>query len=173
MCVVFTYLNKACPQDPFRLPRIDQIVDSSAEWDLLSFLDAFSGYHQIKMAVEDVEKTAFLTPCGVYYYTCMPFGLCNVGATFQRQMHIAMGRQPGRNTQAYVEDIVVMSREAKTLIQDLEETFASLRQVDLPPNPEKCMFGVPSGKLLGFLVSHRGIEANPENVKEIEDMSPP
>ena len=68
---------------------------------------------------------------------------------------------------------MVKSREARTLIQDLEETFASLRQVDLRLNPEKCVFGVPSGKLLGFLVSHKGIEANPEKVKVIEDMSPP
>ena len=68
MCVDFTNLNKACPQDPFPLPRIDQIIDSTAECDLLCFLDAFSGYHQIKMVVEDVEKTAFLTPCGVYCY---------------------------------------------------------------------------------------------------------
>ena len=68
---------------------------------------------------------------------------------------------------------MVKSREARTLIQDLEETFESLRQVHLRLNPEKCVFGVPSGKLLGFLVSHRGIEANPEKVKAIEDMSPP
>ena len=66
MCVDFTSLNKACPQDSFPLPCIDQIVDSTAECDLLCFLDAFSGFHQIKMAVQDVEKTAFLTPCGVY-----------------------------------------------------------------------------------------------------------
>ena len=64
MCVDFTNLNKACPQDPFPLPRIDQIIDSTAECDLLCFLDAFFGYHQIKMVVEDVEKMAFLTPCG-------------------------------------------------------------------------------------------------------------
>ena len=92
----------------------------------------------------------------------MPFGL-----------HIALGRQLGRNAEAYVDDIVVKSGEARTLIQDLEETFASLRQVHLRLNPEKCVFGVPSGKLLGFLVSHREIEANPEKVKAIEDMSPP
>ena len=88
-------------------------------------------------------------------------------------MHIALGQQLGRNAEAYVVDIVVKSREARTLIQNLEEMFASLRQVDLRLNPEKCVFGVPSGKLLGFLVSHRGIEANPEKVKAIEDMSPP
>ena len=88
-------------------------------------------------------------------------------------MHIALGRQLGRSAEAYIDDIVVKSREARTLIQDLEETFASLNKVDLWLNPEKCVFGVPSGKLLGFLVSHRGIEANPEKVKAVEDMSPP
>ena len=173
MCVDFTNLNKACPQDSFPLPRIDQIVDSTAECNLLCFMDAFLGYHQIKIAVEDVEKTAFLTPCGVHCYTCMSFGLRNAGATFQRLMHITLGQQLGRNAEAYIDDIVVKSREARTLIQDLEETFESLRRVDLRLNPEKCMFGVPSGKLLGFLVSHRGIEANPEKVKANKDMSPP
>ena len=103
----------------------------------------------------------------------MPFGLHNTEATFQRLMHIALGQQLGRNAEAYVDDIVVKSREARTLIQDLEETFASLRKVDLWLNLEKCVFGVPSGKLLGFLVLHKGIEANPEKVKAIEDMSPP
>ena len=82
-------------------------------------------------------------------------------------MHVPLGQQLGRNAEAYVDDIMVKSREARTLIQDLEETFASLRQVNLRLNPEKCVFGVPSGKLLGFLVSHRGIEANLEKVKAI------
>lgn len=153
MCVDFTNLNKACPQDPFPLPCINHIIDSIIECDLLCFLDALSGYHQINMAVQDVVKTAFLTPCGLYCYTCMPFGLHNTGATFQRLMHITLGQQLGRNAEAYVDDIVVKSLEARTLIEDLEETFASLRQVKLRPNPEKCVFGVQSGKLLGFLVS--------------------
>src|SRR4051812_733647 len=152
MCVDFTNLNKACPQDPFPLPRIDQIVASTAECDLLCFLDAFSGYHRIKMAVEDVEKTAFLTPCGVYCYTCMPFGMRNAAATFHRLMHIALGQHLGISVEAYIDDIVVKSWEARNLIQDLEETFTSLRQVDLWLNPEKYVFGVPSGKLLGFLM---------------------
>ena len=103
----------------------------------------------------------------------MPFGLRNAGATFQWPMHITLGPQLRKNVEAYVDDIVVKSREARTLIQDLEETFASLNAVNLRLNPEKCVFGVPSGKLLGFLVSHQGIEANPEKVKAVEDMSPP
>ena len=93
--------------------------------------------------------------------------------TFQRLMHITLGPQLGKNVEAYVDDIVVKSQEARTLIQDLEETFASLNVVNIWLNQEKCAFGVPSGKLLGFLVSHRGIEANPEKFKAVEDMSPP
>jgi hypothetical protein len=170
--VDFTSLNKACPKDPYPLPRIDQIVDSTAGCDLLCFLDAFSGYHQIKMAREDEEKTAFITPCGVYCYVCMPFGLKNAGATFQRLMCKALGAQMGRNAKAYVNDIVVKTRESHTFIEDLEETFANLRKVNIKLNPAKCAFGVLSGKLLGFLVSHRGIEANPDKVKAIEEMRP-
>jgi hypothetical protein len=173
LCVDFTSLNKACPKDPYPLPRIDQIVDSTAGCDLLCFLDAFSGYHQIKMAREDEEKTAFITPCSVYCYVCIPFGLKNVGATFQRLMRKALGAQMGRNAEAYVDDTVVKTREGHTFIEDLEETFANLRKVNIKLNPTKCAFGVPSGKLLGFLVSHRGIEANPDKVKAIEEMRPP
>jgi hypothetical protein len=171
--VDFTSLNKACPKDPYPLPRIDQIVDSTAGCDLLCFLDAFSSYHQIKMAWEDEEKTAFITPCGVYSYVYMPFDLKNAGATFQRLMRKALGAQMGRNAEAYVDDIVVKTRESHTFIEDLEETFANLRKVNIKLNPAKCAFGVPSRKLLGFLVSHRGIEANPNKVKAIEEMHPP
>jgi hypothetical protein len=161
LCVDFTSLNKAYPKDPYPLPRIDQIVNSTAGCDLLCFLDAFSGYHQIKIPREDEEKTAFITPCGVYYYVCMPFGLKNAGATFQRLMRKALGAQMGRNAEAYIDYIIVKTRESHTFIEDLEETFANLRKVNIKLNPAKCTFGVPSGKLLGFLVSHRGIEATP------------
>ena len=75
MCVDYTDLNKACPTDPFALPRIDQIIDATAGCECLSFLDAYSGYHQIKMAVKDQEKTAFITPFGAFCYVSMPFGL--------------------------------------------------------------------------------------------------
>jgi hypothetical protein len=136
-------------------------------------LDAFTGYHQIKMAREDEEKTAFITPCGVYCYVCMPFGLKNAGATFQRLMRKALGAQMGRNAEAYVDDIIIKTRESHTFIEDLEKTFANLRKVNIKLNPTKCTFGVPSGKLLGFLMSHHGIEANPDKVKAIEEMRPP
>ena len=86
VCIDYTDLNKACPKDPFPLPRIDQIVDSTAGCDLLCFLDAYSRYHHISMCREDEDKTAFVMPSGVYCYTCMPFGLKNAGPTYQRCM---------------------------------------------------------------------------------------
>jgi hypothetical protein len=158
--------------DPYPLLRIDQIVNSTADCDRLCFLDAFSGYQQIKMAREDKEKTTFITSYGVYCYICMPFGPKNAGATFQRLMRKALGAQMGRNAEAYVDDIVVKTRKSHTFIEDLEETFANLRKVNIKLNLAKGTFGVPSGKLLGFLVSHRGIEANPDKVKAIEEMRP-
>jgi hypothetical protein len=160
LCIDFTSLNKAYPKDPYLLPRIDQIVDSTVGCDLLCFTDAFSWYHQNKMAKEDKEKMAFIALCGVYCYVCMPFGLKNAGATFQMLMRKALGAQMGRNAEAYVNDIVVKTHKGPTLIEDLEETFANLRKVNIKLNPAKCAFGVPSGKLLGFLVLHCGIEAN-------------
>jgi hypothetical protein len=109
----------------------------------------------------------------VYCYVYMPFGLKNAGATFQRLMRKALGAQMGKNAEAYVNNIVVKTRESHTFIEDLEETFANLRKVNIKLNSAKCTFGVPSGKLLGFLMSHRGIEANPDKVKAIEEMRPP
>ena len=80
MCIDFTDLNKACSKDDFPLPRIDQLVDSTSGCELLSFFDAYSGYHQINMSKDDEEKTSFITPYGTYCYVKMPFGLKNAGA---------------------------------------------------------------------------------------------
>jgi hypothetical protein len=99
------------------------------------------------MAKEDKEKTSFIMPGGVYRYVCMPFGLKNAGATFQWHM--------------------------RTLVEDLEETFANIRKVNIKLNHAKCVFGVLLGKLLGFLVSHRGIQENHNKVKAIKEMCPP
>src|SRR5664279_1336180 len=101
------------------------------------------------MSKEDEVKTAFITLEGCYCYTCMPFGLKNAGATFQRAMRTCLGTQMGRNVEVYIDDIVVKTKNRDTLIQDLEETFGSLHNINLKLNPEKCVFGVSSGKLLG------------------------
>ncbi len=84
MCVDYTDLNKSCPKDPFGLPRIDQVVDSTASCELLRFLDCYSGYHQISLKESDCLKTSFIMLFGAYCYITMPFGLKNAGATYQR-----------------------------------------------------------------------------------------
>ena len=120
------------------------------------------------MAKEDEDKTVFIIPCGTYCFVCMPFRLKSAGSTFARAVQIGFEPQLHRNIEAYMDDIVVKTKDKATLIEDLEETFANLRKINLKLNPEKCVFGVPSVKLLGFFVSHRGIEANPDKIKTIE-----
>ena len=171
MFVDYTNLDKACPKDPFRLPRIDQAVDSIAGSELLCFLDAYSGNHQISLAESDCIKTSFITLFGAYYYIKMPFRLKNAGATYQRAMQRCLHDQLGRNMEAYVDDVVIKSQVKEDLISDLSKTFANLRRFRWKLNPEKCVFGVPLGKLLGFIVSYRGIEANPEKLKDIFRMN--
>ena len=96
----------------------------------------------------------------------MPFGLKNAGSTFARVVHDAFEPQIHRNVEANMDDIVVKTKDKATLVRDLEETFANLRKINLKLNPKKCVFGVPFGKLLGFFVSQRGIEANQDKIKD-------
>ena len=173
MCIDYTGLNKACPKDPFALPRIDQVVDATAGSELLCFLDAYQGYHQIRMKESDELKTSFVTPYGTYCYITMPFGLKNAGATYQRCMQNCLAKQIGKNVHVYVDDIAVMTKVKENLLDDLRETFANLRAFKIKLNPLKCVFGVPTGKLLGFIISHRGIEVNPEKIKAILEIKRP
>ena len=128
MCVNFTDLNKACPKDSFPLLRIDQLVDSITRHKLLMFMDTFSRYNQIRMAEEDQENTSFITSQGLYYYKVMPFGLKNVGATYQRLVNKMFSKQIGRNIEVYVDDMLVKSREELADLDDLKETFITLKQ---------------------------------------------
>src|SRR5215216_6323090 len=125
------------------------------------------------MSKEDEEKTSFITRCGTYCFIRMPFGLKSAGSSFARAVQIGFEPQLHRNVEAYMDDIVVKTKDKSTLIQDLEETFTNLRKINLKLNLEKCVFGVPSGKLLGFFVSHQGIEANPDKIKAIEQIQAP
>ena len=107
VCVDYTDLNKACPKDPFPMPKIDQLVDATVGHPRMSFLDAFQGYHQIPLALDDQEKTAFVTPVGNYHYKVMPFGLKNAGSTYQRMMTRMFEPLLGKNMEIYIDDMVV------------------------------------------------------------------
>ena len=146
MCVDYTDLNKHCPKDPFPLPCIDQVVDSTAGCALLSFLDCYSGYLQIALKKSDQEKTSFITPFGAYCYNTMTFGLKNAGATYQKAIQKCHQGQIGRNAEAYVDDVVIKTRSSDQFIVDLQETFENLRRFKWKLNPTKYVFGVPQAK---------------------------
>uniref|UniRef100_A0A2N9G531 Uncharacterized protein n=1 Tax=Fagus sylvatica TaxID=28930 RepID=A0A2N9G531_FAGSY len=146
-CVDFRNLNKACPKDEFPLPNMDLLIDSAAGHAMFSFMDGFSGYNQIRMSTRDAEKTAFRTPIGNFYYTVMPFGLKNAGATYQRTMTAMFHDMMHKEIEDYVDDIVM--------------------------NPLKCAFGVSAGKFLGFLVHNRGIDVDPAKASAIATMKAP
>ena len=173
MCIDYTDLNKHCPKDPFGLRRIDKVIDSIAGCELLCFLDCNSGYHQIPLKEEDQIKTSFIMPFGAYYYMTMSFGLKNEGATYQRAIQHCLKDQIRKNIEAYVNDVVVKSKTADTLITDLTKVFKALKVYRWKLNSTKCIFGVPSGILLGNIISRRGIEANLEKIAVMTNMKPP
>ena len=173
MCVDYRDLNKASPKDDFPLPHIDVLVDNTAKSKVFSFMDGFSGYNQIKMAPEDREKTSFITPWGTFCYKVMPFGLINAGATYQRGMTTLFHDMMHKEIEVYVDDMIVKSSTEEEHVEYLLKTFQRLRKYQLRLNPNKCTFGVRSGKFLGFVVSQKGIEVDPDKVKAIREMPVP
>ncbi|GFY88878.1 hypothetical protein Acr_06g0008180 [Actinidia rufa] len=147
VCVDFTDLNKACPKDNFPLPKIDLIVDVTFKHELLKQ--------------------------GLYCYKVMPFGLKNVGATYQRLVNKMFKKQIGKIREVYIDDMLVKSLQEADHITHLEEAFGILRQHQMMLNPPKCIFGVSSGKFSGFLVTKRGIEENPDQIQALVAMSSP
>lgn len=163
MCVDYTDLTKTCPKDSYPLPRIDKLVDTTSGYRLLTFMDAFSSYNQIRMAPEDKENTTFIADQGLFSYKVMPFGLKNTNVTYQRLVNKIFKEQISQNMEIYVDDMLVKHRSVEAYIKDLEETFATLLGYK-KLNPTKCAFGVTSRKFLDFMVSKRGIEMNPEKI---------
>jgi len=153
MCVDYRDLNRASPKDNFPLPHIDTLVDNTTRFSLFSFMDGFSGYNQIKMAVEDMEKTTFITLWGTFCYKVMPFGLKNAGATYQRAMVALFNDMMHKEIEVYVDDMIAKSESEEEHLVNLKRLFERLQKFKLRLNPAKCTFGVKSGKLLGFIVS--------------------
>nr|GEW81893.1 reverse transcriptase domain-containing protein [Tanacetum cinerariifolium] len=151
MCVDFKDLNKACPKDGYPLPEIDWKVESLCGYPYKCFLDAYKGYHQIKMAEEDEEKTAFITSQGIFCYSKMPFGLKNAGATYQ----------------------LIKSRTEEKVVRDAEETLKTLKKINMKLNPKKCAFGMREGTFLGYKVDADGLRVSPENLKAVIDLPSP
>ena len=140
---------------------MDLLIDSAAGHKMFFFMDGFSGYNQILMSPKDAEKTAFHTPIGNFYYTVMPFGLKNAGATYQRTMTAMFHNMIHREIEDYIDDIVVKSKKREDHLAVLRKIFERCRLYKLKMNTLKCAFGVTTNKFLGFLVHQRGIDIDP------------
>ena len=163
MCVDFQDLNKASPKYDFPLPYIA----------LLLVMDGFLAYNQIKMGREDMEKTSFITPWGTYCYKVMPFGLKNARATYQHAITTLLHDLIHKEVEVYVDDMIVKSKDREEHIPAFQKFFERIQFYKLQLNPKKCTFVVTSGKLLGFMVSQRGIEVDLDKIKAIVEMKPP
>ncbi|CAL2256646.1 unnamed protein product [Prunus armeniaca] len=156
MCQDYTNLNKACLKDSFSLPRIDPLVDATAGHELLSFMDAYSGMHPT-----DLEHTAFITNRGLYCYNVMLFGLKNAGATYQQLVNKIFAELIGTSMEVYVDDMLVKIRTASDHLRNPSLMFGKLKQYIMRLNPSK---------FLGFMISQRGIKANPEKMRALINM---
>ncbi|GJZ46987.1 reverse transcriptase domain-containing protein [Tanacetum coccineum] len=164
MCVDFKDLNKACPKYGYPLSEIDWKVESLCGFPFKCFLDAYKDYHQIQMAKEDEEKTGFITSQGIFCYTKMPFGLRNARATYQHLVDKVFHKQIGRNLEVYVDDLVIKSRTEDEIVRDMEETFQTLREINMKLNPKKCTFGIEEEMFLGYKVITRGLKVCSDKV---------
>ncbi|KAG9450336.1 hypothetical protein H6P81_010301 [Aristolochia fimbriata] len=166
VCIKFRNLNKACPKDDFPLPIIELMVDATTGHGALSFIDGSSGYNQIRMDPKDEELTAFRTPKGIFCYK-------NAGVKYQRAMQNIFDDFLHKRVECYVDDLVVKTKERSDHLLDHRAVFERLRRFQLEMNPLKCAFGVTSGKFLGFVVHHRGIEIDQSKIDAIQKMSEP
>ena len=148
-------------------------MDATVGHPQMSFLDAFQRYHQILLALDDEEKTVFVTPTRNYYYKVMPFGLKNAGSTYQKMMTRMFEPQLGKNVKVYIDDMVVKSKVESEHVNDLGSIFEVLRKHKLHLNASKFSFGVSLGKFLGYMITHHEIEVNPDQIKAINNLQPP
>ncbi|GJR16193.1 reverse transcriptase domain-containing protein [Tanacetum coccineum] len=172
--VVRLGINPMIQPEPEDLPKDNPKLEIAVlRYPFKCFLDAYKGYHQIKIAKEDEEKKRSLQAKGVFCYSKMPFGLKNAGATYQRLVDKAFQNQIGRNLEVYMEDLVIKSRTEHEIIKDMEETFKTLREINMKLNLKKCTFGIEEGMFLGYKVNTEGIMVRPDKVGAVLNLLSP
>jgi ribonuclease HI len=173
LCVDFRNLNMSSKKDNYPLPNMEHILQRVTGASRISMIDGFSGYNQISVMPEDREKTTFTTPWGTFMYAKMPFGLMNVGATFQRAMDIAFIGEKDKFVVIYLDDITIFSKTDIEHHSHLEKVFLKCCRFGLSLNPKKSLFAMQEGKLLGHIVSAEGVRIDPDRVEAIQALSLP
>ena len=172
-CCDWRRLNKVTKRDAMPLPRIDDMIDRLATSKYFTKLDFTSGYYQVKLSEEARPKTAFVTPEGHYEWLVMGMGLTNAPATFQRLMYKVLGGLLWTNSMAYLDDIVVFSPDFEQHLKDLTQVFDKIRAAKLKIKPPKCAFAKPGIHYLGFIITPKGVECDPETTAKVAAFEPP
>ena len=173
VCIVYRKLNIATRKDHFPLPFIDQMLDKLAGHPHFCFLDGYSGYNQISIALEDKEKTTFTCPYGTFAFRRMPFGLCNAPTTFQRCMMSMFSVLVEKVMEIFMDDFTVYGSSFEHCLKNLETVFQRCQDKNLALNWEKCHFMVTEGIVLGHRFSAAGLEVDQEKVSIIKTLQPP
>jgi hypothetical protein len=173
LCVDFRNLNRASEKDNYPIPPMEKLLQTVSGSVIFSLLDGFSGYNQVLVSEEDRLKTTFRTKWGTFAYKRMPFGLINVGATFQRAMDVDFRGLINKCVVVYLDDVTVYSKNREEHIQHLTQIFERCRKYGISLNPKKTIFGVEEGKLLGHVISQAGIHIDPERIKSIAQLPLP
>ena len=173
-CVDYRKLNAVMKPDMYPLPRIDDMLESfnGAAW--FTTLDLASGYWQVEMDEQDVEKTAFKTPFGLYEFLVMPFGLAYAPGTFQRLMNYILHDYLGKFVAVYLDDIIIYSKGSlENHLSHIAQVFETLRRAHLKIKLKKCHFCFPNIHFLGHVVGRDGIKPDPEKIQKIKDFPEP
>ena len=165
--------KQSLPERKRPLPKMDHILQRVVGSKRISFLDGFSGYNQVLVLPSDQHKTAFTIPYGTFMYVKIPFGLMNVGATFQRAMYISFSEEIGHFTVIYLDDIIVYSKNDEEHLAHLRRVFEKCRKYGLSLNPKKTLFGLQEGKFLGHIIPEEGIKIDPKRIEGILYISHP
>jgi hypothetical protein len=169
----YRYLNKITIKNRYPLPRIDDLLDSISGMKYFTSLDLTSGYYQIRITEEDVPKTAFRTPFGLYQFKVLTFGLTNAPATFQSVMNDMLRPYVGKFVVVYLDDILIFSKTAEEHLSHLRQVLQTLRENQFYANPKKCDFMKEEISFLGHRVSANGLKVDPEKVRAVADWKVP
>ena len=172
-CVDYRKLNHLIRKDAYPLPQVDMTLDTLAGSQWFSTMDLLSGYWQVEIAESDCPKTAFTTTEGLFKFKVMPFGLCNALATFQWLMDLVLAGLQWAQCLVYIDDVVVVGRTFDKHLQNLKAVFERLRQAGLKLKPSKCVFFQRSVQYLGYIVSTRGIQPDPEKLEKVNTWPTP
>jgi hypothetical protein len=173
LCIDYRLLNNVTIKNRYPLPRIDELLDQLAGATIFSKLDLRSGYHQVRIAEEDVHKTAFQCRYGHYEYLVMPFGLTNAPATFMSLMNDVLRPLLDRCVLPYLDDILVYSKNLDDHLRDLREVLELLRQHQLYAKASKCEFGKTKVEFLGHVITDRGITVDPSKIRAVQEWPEP